>query len=297
MILTSKQMREHRIRANGLNHNVLEWPAEGGGDPVGTVLLLHGYMDAGATWDFVTPHLTAANFRVFAPDLRGFGDTDRIPAGGYYHFPDYIADVAELIDALSLPTPLYLVGHSMGGVIATMFTGAFPAAVAKLALLEGSGPPGSTFDTVPDRMRTWIDNLRATRQRNEAPRNTNSESHALRRLYMNHPLISHQVLKTRLPHLVKHLSDGTVEWKFDPLHKTTAPIPFYSASYVAFAERVACPVLAIGGGPTGWRAEDEAARLAAFKHLTEASIESAGHMMHWTEPAEVGRLIVNFFRR
>src|SRR4051812_22002385 len=76
-----------------------------------TVLLLHGFMDAGSTWGLVAEPLARAGHEVVAPDLRGFGLSDSIGAGGYYHFPDYVADVSELVDVLA-PRRLALVGHS-----------------------------------------------------------------------------------------------------------------------------------------------------------------------------------------
>src|SRR4051794_24555734 len=80
-----------------------------------TILLVHGFLDSGATWDLVAPRLARAGHDVVAPDLRGFGLSDYVGAGGYYHFPDYIADLAELVDAIA-PRRLSVVGHSMGGV-------------------------------------------------------------------------------------------------------------------------------------------------------------------------------------
>ena len=111
----------HKVLANGLEQHVLEWPSRGPA-PGPTVLLLHGYMDAAATWQPVAPALTAEGFRVLAPDLRGYGDGARVPAGGYYHFADYVFDVADLVDQLvPAGSPLIVVGHSMGGTIANMY--------------------------------------------------------------------------------------------------------------------------------------------------------------------------------
>ncbi|HLK39611.1 MAG TPA: alpha/beta fold hydrolase, partial [Polyangiaceae bacterium] len=156
------------ITANGLPHHVLEWS----GAPVDvippTVLLLHGYMDAAATWNLVAPSLGATGMRVLAPDLRGFGDGPRVPEGAYYHFPDYVFDVADIVDALvPADAPLFVVGHSMGGTIATLFSGAFPERVGRLVLLEGAGPPNNPHEVAPDRLRRWVHEVRMTRARGE----------------------------------------------------------------------------------------------------------------------------------
>jgi pimeloyl-ACP methyl ester carboxylesterase len=283
-----------KVLANGLEHHVLEWSSRG---PVtgATVLLVHGYMDAAATWDSVAPGLTAEGFRVLAPDLRGYGDGARVPAGGYYHFVDYVFDLADLVEQL-VPTgsPLLVVGHSMGGTIANMFAGTYPERVARLALLEGAGPPNSGHEVGPDRMRRWIDDVRAVRAR--PPRRMATRDDALRRLIGNHPRVAEDVLRQRLEALSREVPDGGVAWKADPLHATRSPLPFFAASWAAFARRVTCPVLFVSGGPLGWHPEDEEARVSAFATLQRAEIPDAGHMMHWTEPAKLTRLLLQFFR-
>jgi pimeloyl-ACP methyl ester carboxylesterase len=248
-----------KVLANGLEHHVLEWPSRGAA-PGPTVLLLHGYMDAAATWQPVAPALTAEGFRVLAPDLRGYGDGARVPPGGYYHFPDYVLDVADLVEQLvPAGAQLYVVGHSMGGTIANMFTGTFPERVTRLALLEGAGPPDNPHEVAPDRMRKWVE------------------------------------VRDRLDALARELPDGGLAWKSDPLHGTRSPMPFFAAGWAAFARRITCPVLFVSGGPLGWHPQDEDARVSAFATLQRAEIPNAGHMMHWTEPAKLTRLLLKFF--
>jgi pimeloyl-ACP methyl ester carboxylesterase len=280
-----------KVRANGLEHHVLVWePAAWSA----TVLLLHGFMDAGATWDLLAPSLTRAGLRVLAPDLRGFGDGARAGAGGYYHFPDYVFDVADVVDATCESTPLYVVGHSMGGTVASLYAGTFPERPKAVALLEGLGPPDNPPDIAPLRMRKWIDEVRAQRAR---PDRTMSEEDALRRLAMNHTRVAPEVLRHRLRHLVRPAAGGLVAWRNDPLHRTTSPFPFYAAAFKEFLRKIASPTLWVGGGPTGYHPPDEADRLACISSLERAEIEDAGHMMHWTRPEELGRLLVAFFQK
>jgi pimeloyl-ACP methyl ester carboxylesterase len=285
--------REHRVVANGLEHRVLEWTR---GTPTGTALLLHGYMDAAATWRPVACRLARAGLRVIAPDLRGYGDSARAPQGSYYHFPDYVADVADLVEQLVGRTPLLLAGHSMGGTIATLYTGAFPANVTKLALLEGVGPPDNSFEGMPDRMRTWIEQTRALEQQGGRVKSVGTLEDALRRLAKNHAGVPLDVLRSHLPELVTDAGDGHVGWKGDPRHKPASPVPFFAGAYLSFAKRVTCPVLYVSGGSTGFHSEDEEARLSAFSTLERFEIPDAGHMMHWTRTDPLAARLETFWK-
>lgn len=290
-------MNSIRVRANDLEHHVLEWPSRSGerDKPTrGTVLLVHGYMDAAATWDLVAPALAAEGHRVLAPDMRGFGEGARVPRGAYYHFTDYVFDLADIVEAASPGEPVALVGHSMGGNVTTLFAGAFPERVRRVACLEGLGPPDHPFEVGPVRVRSWIEQVRASRSRSSVPTFTPDE--ALGRLANNHPNVPRDVLAHRLPHLVEDAGDGRVRWRFDPLHRTTSPVPFFARLFVEFAKKITCPVLYVSGGPAGFHPPDEDERLAAYAHLTRAEIGGAGHMLHWTRPEELVSLLVPFLR-
>ena len=284
------------VVANGLEHRVLEWLPEAGAASaeekvVRTVVLVHGFMDAGGTWDLVAPALAAAGLRVLAPDMRGFGDGARVPAGGYYHFVDYVFDLADLVEELSPGEPIALVGHSMGGTIATLFAGTFPERVARLAIIEGVGPPDNPWEMGPVRMRAWIEQVRTSRARGErAPTFTNQE--ALMRLSGNHPTVEPEVLAHRLPHLAAAAGEGRIAWRFDPLHRTTAPMPFFAKLFIEFAKKVTCPVLFVTGGALGFHPPDEDERLAAFARCERAELGEAGHMVHWTEPEALAKLLL-----
>jgi pimeloyl-ACP methyl ester carboxylesterase len=295
------RFRPLRVSANGLEHQVLEWlpdpaaaPTRGRGGAVRTVVLVHGFMDAAGTWDLVAPTLAAAGFRVLAPDMRGFGGGPRVPAGAYYHFVDYVFDLADLIDVLSPGEPIALVGHSMGGAIATLHAGTFPERVARLAIIEGIGPPDHPWEAGPMRMRGWIEQVRATRARGER-NGTLTREEALLRLSANHRAISPEVLAHRLPHLVRDAEDGRVAWSFDALHRTTAPVPFFAKLFMEFAKKVTCPVLFVSGGPDGFHPPDEEQRLAAFARCERAEVSGAGHMVHWTAPEALAGLLVGHF--
>lgn len=278
--------RSFRVRGMGLELAVLEWARP---ESERVCVLLHGFQDCAASWDLVAPAIVARGFRVIAPDLRGFGDSGRVAASGYYHFPDYVFDLVELVDAVSKDAPIALVGHSMGGTLASMWAGAFPERVAKLVLLEGVGPPQMPDELAVDRVRAWIEGVRRVRARDERPMPFDE---AVRRLSMNHPHVPRDLLRRRAEQLTRPAGEGLVSWAFDPLHRTRAPIGFSTARWMAHARKITADTLCVGGGKAGFHPEDEAERIAAIPRARAVEIDDAGHMMHWTRPEQVARLIV-----
>jgi pimeloyl-ACP methyl ester carboxylesterase len=284
--------RSFRVTLRHLDTHVTEWLPPAGHAPRDTVLLFHGFADAGGSFDLVAPRLAADGYRVVAPDFRGFGQTAWTPPGSYYHFPEYVADAQALARALDLTTPI-VVGHSMGGSVATLFAGARAVPIRALALLEGLGPPSTDLAYTPDRFHKWLDDLVAPRALEQRP--MDNAAGVLARLVLQHPLVPRAVLATRVPVLARDLGDGRFVWRFDPLHRSSSPTPFLAEMYRAFLARLDVPTLIVGGGPEGYHPPDEAERIAAVPNATHLEIAGAGHMMHWTKPAELSAALLGFF--
>ena len=103
------------------------------------VVLVHGFSTPLFNWDRNLPALTAAGFRVLRYDLFGRGFSDR-------PYTDYNEDLfdrqlLELLGALKIDRPVRLVGLSMGGAVATIFSARHPEKVERLALIAPAGFP------------------------------------------------------------------------------------------------------------------------------------------------------------
>ena len=120
-------------------------------------MLLHGWMDTGDTFQFLVDAMSDRHSFV-APDWRGFGRTEW-PADGYW-FPDYFADLDALLDAWSPDAPVTLIGHSMGGNIATLYAGIRPERVRRVVCIEGFGLTRTQPEQAPGRYREWLRQLR-----------------------------------------------------------------------------------------------------------------------------------------
>lgn len=264
----------------------LRWtPARETGAPI---VLLHGFLDAAGSWDLVAPRLADAGHPVLALDLRGHGEGHRVDPHDYYHFPDYLLDVDQALAGLT--EPFVLVGHSMGGMVATLFAGTFPERVSHLVNIEGLGPPESDLETTPERMRGFVEAVRAVRTRPAAAPLPRAD--LMRRLELAHPTVAPAVLASRFVHLTREVEPGRFVWKYDPLHRTRGPVPFRVSVFERFAAQVTAPVLFVSGGANGYHVTGEEKRLEAFSRLSQAVLEGAGHMVHWTRPAELSAAIL-----
>ncbi|MFK8028851.1 MAG: alpha/beta hydrolase [Gammaproteobacteria bacterium] len=101
------------------------------------MIALHGWLDNAASFLQLAPLLE--QYYVVALDLPGHGKSDARPLGGSYFHADYALDVAHAADALGFES-FVLLGHSMGGGVATLVAAAMPERVTHLLLIDGLGP-------------------------------------------------------------------------------------------------------------------------------------------------------------
>jgi pimeloyl-ACP methyl ester carboxylesterase len=147
------------VEARGLRHHLLEW----GAGPLDTarppLLMLHGWMDVAASFQFVVDAF-AADRHVLALDWRGFGLSDT-PKVDTYFFPEYLGDLEAVLEALlgAGHAPIDLLGHSMGGNVAMLYAGVRPDRIRRLVNLEGFGMPRSKPADSPLRIARWLDSL------------------------------------------------------------------------------------------------------------------------------------------
>jgi pimeloyl-ACP methyl ester carboxylesterase len=275
------------VVANGLRHHVLEW--DGGGAT--TVLCLHGFLDLSWAFHRIGPALARDGFHVVAPDLRGHGRTERVGAGGYYHFMDYVLDVADLAAALGRER-LVLAGHSMGGGVAAYFAGTFPDRVWRAAILEGMQLPETPLEAVPHRVAAWIGDVRRVRHR---PARVYPTLEAAAASIVRHdPLCPGDEARFLAEHATE-AAGGGYRFLHDPLHVTRGPYPFRLEVAKAFWSAVTCPVLFVRGElsrpPPDWPA-----RVATFREAHEVVIAGAGHMMMRHRPDDLARALLEFLR-
>jgi pimeloyl-ACP methyl ester carboxylesterase len=286
--------RDREIVSRGLKLHYLEW-----GDPAAEpLILIHGFLDHARSWEPFVAALEKklpAPMWIIAPDCRGHGDSGWVGVGGYYHFPDYVWDLDRLVESLDVPT-VTLVGHSMGGTISFLYAGTFPDRVRKLVLVEGIGPIAMQFVDSPPRMERWLPEVKALSHRKIVEYATLEK--AAERLRRKNPRLKPELALELARSGMKQTDGGKWIWKFDPLHRTAAPQPFYSRQAVEFFRRIECPVLLVNGKESRQTPRpDIAERITAIARRSLAEIGDAGHMVHHDNPAELAEVVTAFLTR
>ena len=273
-----------------LRYHVRRWP----GDPARRMVLLHGWMDVSASFQFLVDAL-AADWDVYAPDWRGYGLTDWGQSDCYW-FPDYIADLETLLDAFHADAAVNLVGHSLGGNVAALYAGIRPARVAQLVNLEGFGLAATTPDQAPARYRRWLDELHAP-----PGLKPYADFAALAdRMQRGNPRLTRGRAEFLAQHWGRLAEDGQVVLRGDPAHKIINPMLYQYAEVRACWNAVKAPVLWVDTSDSALlrrakiSADDYAARRAAFAQLRHVTVQDAGHMLHHDQPEAVAALIEEF---
>lgn len=118
-----------------------------------TVVLLHGFGSTSYMWRFVMPRLADAGYTVLAPDLRGFGDSDK-PQDGYDK-ANVAQDIHALVAGLGLGPAVNVVGHDMGGMVAYAYAAQYRDEVRTLSILDVPLPGIDPWPELLKSERVW----------------------------------------------------------------------------------------------------------------------------------------------
>jgi pimeloyl-ACP methyl ester carboxylesterase len=293
--------RSSFLGIRGLRYHIHTWGEQSLATPERPPLvLLHGWMDVGASFQFVVDALAQAEGFgrwVIAPDWRGFGLTET-PGADTYWFPDYLADLDALLDALVPQGAIDLAGHSMGGNIAMSYAGVRPARVRRLVNLEGFGLPATTPQQAPERLLQWLDELKQPL----ALRGYDSLHAVAGRLLKNNPLLQPEQADWLAPHWAQRGADGRWQILGHPAHKRANPVLYHVEEVLEAWKRITAPVLWVEGDLTDiakwwghrYPHSEFDARLALVPQLEKIVLSPCGHMVHHDQPQALAAHLARF---
>lgn len=272
------------------------------------LVLLHGWMDVGASYQFVVDALTPAFAQqrlIIAPDWRGFGRSMPPTPCDHYSFADYLGDLDALLNHYApAGQAIDLVGHSMGGNVAMLYAGARPARIRRLVNLEGFGLPATQATQAPGRMAQWLDALQGLHQDQLSLKTYDSRMAVAARLQKTNPRLSAD--KALWLAGAWAAPDAQGRWAIlgDAAHKVINPMLFRVDEMLAHYAAITAPVLAVEASENSlermwpnFTLDEYHTRLQAVADCRIARVDDAGHMLHHDQPAQVAQLIEHFCQR
>ncbi len=309
MYKEKRQSHSEFVPIRGLNYHLLHWgPALPDADSPPPLVLLHGWMDVAASYQFMVDAFSnafAEGRRVIAPDWRGFGQTDAGDADSFW-FPDYLADLDFLLDHCCPGQPVDLVGHSMGGNVAMMYAGVRPERIRRLVNLEGFGLAASQPSQAPARYAEWMDALKSLHRGDTALKSYADANGVAARLMKTNPRLSADKaawLAERWARPDKAVG-GAGQWKIQghAAHKVTSAQIYRLEELLEIYQRITAPLLAVEADSDSmaqwWKGaytlDDYHQRLKNVVDARTAVITDAGHMLHHDQPEQLALLIEDF---
>ncbi len=271
------------------------------------LVIVHGIRDVAASLLVIAQPL-AQKWFVVLPDLRGHGDSDN---SSHYSIWQFIYDLHRVIVAFDL-APAVIIGHSLGGQIASQHAALFPEQVRALVIVEGLGPPLRARELDPDaRLIQQRAQLLSTMQLPEHSRPLPSIDFAADRLQTNNPRLGRERALWLADHGTAIAADGNRYWKFDQRVGQIWLSADPELNRVRWRQ-IQCATLIVTADLAheywnaqmtmpGWSGRftdaDFAERLACFRNATHVRIANAGHMVHFDAPQQLVDAIEKFLQR
>lgn len=274
------QPESRRVRgAHDLSLHLLAWSDEGV-----PLLLLHGFGNDAHIWDDFAP-IVAPYYRVVALDHRGHGDSAWDPQRRYEH-DAMVEDVEKVTAELGIDR-LVIVGHSLGGRIATLFAGRHPERMAGLVLVD-IGPEVDARGKLRIRMDV---------ESRPSPVYASTAEYA-RDLSLAYPAATPEALARMAQHGLRRREDGLFELKMDPALRggfgASGETPAQAEAREREAERtlwdalakIPCPTLVVRGAASDILSPDCADRMVedVLPKGRLAVVARAGHSVMTDNP-------------
>ena len=254
------------VVANGLDLHYLDWGTEG--QP--PILFLHGALQQSHSWDFISLSI-CGDYHTLVLDARGHGDSQWAPDGDYS--PDaHQSDLDGFVEALGLDQ-FILVGHSMGGRNAYVYTSRHPEKVISLVIVD-SGPEMSR----PGESRI--------RQFRELPDNLDSYQEFASRIQEYTGRSREQVLGA-LKYSIRENPDGKWTWKYDKLLRVPGyrPPSWDAEKLWKCVASIKCPTLIVRGSESDIFSSEVMERmLRLIPQSSAAIVPGAGHLVAGDNP-------------
>lgn len=245
-------------------------------------LALHGWLDNAHSFLPLAPELDGMD--LVALDFPGHGLSKARPVGVRYHFDDYVFDVLAALDHLGWDSAS-LIGHSLGGAVASITAAAAPGRISALVLIEGLGPLSATITSTVANWRQAVTRSQHRERRVHADREAAAAARAENSdlgLDAARRLAERGVIEV----------DGGVRWRHDQRLTWPSAHRYTEPQVLELLAAIECPVLSIHAEPRGSVIPEVTARrrFGALKQRRGLGLPG-GHHLHMQHPDRVGPAI------
>lgn len=257
------------------------------------VLCLHGWLDNAASFMPMFEHIKQHNadllkqYQFIAIDWPGHGLSSHRSGDAHYHFIDWSYDLLQLIDQQNWQQ-VSLIGHSMGGMVASLFTSAFNDRVARLLLIEAIGLLTESENPSEQLRRGLQSRLNNSTKQKNIHKNLNAAVKAR----MNVSDLPNDAAKLIVTRGLKTVAQGVV-WRSDPRLRNTSPQRFAIKQALQVVANIHCPVTLIVGD-NGFDMVQTGIKVFS-EHINEFKLYSVkgGHHPHMESVPETVNIVAN----
>ncbi|MEW6996561.1 alpha/beta fold hydrolase [Colwelliaceae bacterium BS250] len=258
------------------------------------VLCLHGWLDNAASFMPMFEHIKQHNsdlltqYQFVAIDWPGHGLSTHRSADAHYHFIDWSYDLLQLIDQQNWPS-VNLIGHSMGGMVATLFTSAFNDKVNNLLLIEAIGLLTESENPSEQLRKGLQSRLNSSSKQKNVHKNLNAAVKAR----MNVSDLPNDAAKLIVSRGLKTVEQGVV-WRSDPRLRNTSPQRFSIKQALQVVANIHCPVTLIVGD-NGFDMIQTGIKVFG-EHINEFTLHSVkgGHHPHMESVNDTVNIVAEF---
>jgi pimeloyl-ACP methyl ester carboxylesterase len=254
------------------------------------LLALHGWLDNAGSFDALAP-LLAARWQVIALDFAGHGRSSHLAAGSWYHYVDYFDELRTVFDHFGW-SRADLLGHSLGGTLASLFAALYPERVGELMLVEALGPLSTGSEQSLAQLRRALDDRDAFVRRR--PLRVFAEVEEAMAARMRANALSEAAARAIVTRGLVKVEGGLV-WSSDPRLTLASPQRYTEQQVLAMLGGIrARSLLVLADPPTSYlpsaMMDERAAQVAGIRVVRLPG----GHHLHLEDAQAVATQILAF---
>ncbi|MBO1255150.1 alpha/beta hydrolase [Alteromonas sp. 5E99-2] len=256
-----------------------------------TVIALHGYLDNANS--MIGLNQSFPNDDFIALDFAGHGKSEHRPEGCHYNQLDYVQDLHQLINALSLDKVI-LVGHSLGGIIASTYAALYPSVVIVLINIDSFGPLTKPANTSAKQLR---DALHSRSKKMNVKKSKKADLALASAARARKTDLQESLCRFILERNIRLNTSGEQFWASDPRLVTQSLLRLTEEQAENIMTRIICPTLVIASSTSVKQMDRVFQVRRGWVSQANLVLIDGGHHLHLEKHEETVFNITEFIRQ